>query len=867
MSPVQGAAEGDGDVAARARTGLALMFASGFAALGYQIVWTQQAGLWLGHEAAGVLAVLAAFFGGLAVGALSLGRRIERSTRPERGYAACEAVIAAWSLVLALLMVPVGRALLELIGLQPSPLRHWSIAFAGTFLLLLPATAAMGATLPAIAQMLAGARSRTGAIGALYAANTLGGVVGVLTCAFWLVPALGLLGTASVCAAMNVFCAVAAFTLRARSAERAVTLRAGPGPRLAAMLAVTGFLGIGYEVLAVRVLAHVTENTVYTFAMLLAVYLVGAAIGAALYQRTIGRTRTRRRAPGVDRLLRQVAGACVLGALGLAAAPHLRAWALVRLPANLAGVIASEALLAIAAFLLPTMAMGALFTHLCRYARATPLGVGGAVGVNTLGAAGAPIVFGVVLAPRLGTGLALAALLVGYLALASRRAWSSPTHWSLAAAVAGLALLAPRLAVVDVPEGGRLVARYDGPLATVSVIEDRAGTLGLHIDNGAREGSNATLFADARQALLPVLLHPSPQRALFLGLGSGVTASAGALDPELAVEAVELLPEVVAASAHFAPDAFPDASRRLDVKVADARRFVRVSAARYDVVIADNFQPARSGSAALYTVEHFAAVGDRLAPGGVFCQWLPLHQLDLETLRSIVAAFIAVFPEGRALLATNSLETPVLGLVASDDPLRLEPASVRQRLAAAARWAPLDTLALDSELALLGSFVAGPAALTRFARGAPRNSDDHPIVAYIAPRLAHRADSRPRDRLLALLEALDREDSEPLLPGVDPGTSQRLAAYRKARRLFLAAGRDVAPTADVRKMLAQVRDPLLAVLAVSPEFRPAYDPLLAMAKTLARSDPAQARALLEELQRLDPARAETGRALRELQRD
>lgn len=842
------------------------MFASGFAALGYQIVWTQQAALWLGHEAAAVLAVLAGFFGGLAIGALSLGRVIERSTRPERGYAACEAAIAAWSVALALLMAPVGAALLALIGQQPSPLRHWSIAFAGTFLLLLPATAAMGATLPAMVQVLAGLRSRAGPIGALYAANTLGGVVGVLACAFWLVPALGLLRTASVCAALNLFCAAAALALRPRAAEAFAAKRAAAGRRLPVMLAITGFLGIGYEVLALRVLAQVTENTVYTFAMLLAVYLVGTAIGAVLYQRLSGDALSH---PGrcVDRLLHGVVGACVLGALGLAAAPHLRAWALGHLPANLAGAIATEALLATAAFLLPTMAMGALFTHLCRRARPSPLGVGGAFGVNTLGAAAAPIVLGVVLAPRIGAGLSLAALVGGYLALASRRAWSTPTHWSLAVATAFLALLAPRLAVVDVPAGGRLVQRYDGTLATVNVIEDAGGTLSLHINNGVREGSNATLFADARQALLPILLHPSPQRALLLGIGTGVTASAAALDPGLAVEAVELLPEVVTASAHFVPDAFPEASQRLDVKVADARRFVRVSSARYDVVIADNFQPARSGSAALYTVEHFAAVRDRLAPGGLFCQWLPLHQLDLETLRSIVAAFVAVFPEGRALLATNSLETPVLGLVGMNGPLRVDSASVRQRLAAAARWAPLDALALDSETALLGSFVSGPAALARFAGGAPRNSDDHPIVAYTAPRLAHRLDSRPRDRLLALLDELDTDEGEPLLPGVDPGGSQRLAAYRKARRLFLAAGKDVAPTQDVRKILAQVRDPLLAVLAVSPEFRPAYDPLLAMATTLARSDPAGARALLEELQRLAPARAETVRALRELQRD
>src|SRR6185295_20357602 len=109
-------------------------------------------------------------------------------------------------------------------------------------------------------------------------------------------------------------------------------------------------------------------------------------------------------------------------------------------------------------------------------------------------------------------------------------------------------------------------------------------------------------------------------------------------DPTLQVDAVELLPEVIAASSYFAK------SDRLHVMTGDARRFVRASREHYDVIVADNFHPARSGSASLYTVEHFRAVQARLAADGLFCQWLPLHQLDLDTLRSIVSSFIAVYP-------------------------------------------------------------------------------------------------------------------------------------------------------------------------------------------------------------------------------
>src|SRR4029077_8256497 len=113
-----------------------LMLASGFAAMGYEIVWTQQSALWLGHEAAAVLAVVAAFFGGLALGALSLGSRIDRSAHPARWYSACEAAIGGWGLALLFAMAPVSSWLLGFIGAQASPLTQWTVVFLGTFALL-----------------------------------------------------------------------------------------------------------------------------------------------------------------------------------------------------------------------------------------------------------------------------------------------------------------------------------------------------------------------------------------------------------------------------------------------------------------------------------------------------------------------------------------------------------------------------------------------------------------------------------------------------------------------------------------------------------------------------------------------------------
>jgi spermidine synthase len=263
-------------------------------------------------------------------------------------------------------------------------------------------------------------------------------------------------------------------------------------------------------------------------------------------------------------------------------------------------------------------------------------------------------------------------------------------------------------------------------------------------------------------------------------------------------------------------------------------------------------------------VEHFAAVRARIERGGLFCQWLPLHQLDLDTLRSIVRSFMSVFPDGSALIASHSLATPVIGLLGGDAAARVDPLALRDRLSHWALSKQASALGLEDELALLGSFVAGPEALQRFGANSPINSDDLPIVAYRAPRITYAPDSSPGDRLIALLREVWIEPQQLIAATADASWAQRLTAYAAARDLFIVAGRDVRPLPRVEQMLARVRVPLFAVLRASPEFRPAYDPLLVMAKTLAQSDRAAARTLLIDLARIQPARNEAPQLLAQL---
>jgi spermidine synthase len=138
--------------------------------------------------------------------------------------------------------------------------------------------------------------------------------------------------------------------------------------------------------------------------------------------------------------------------------------------------------------------------------------------------------------------------------------------------------------------------------------------------------------------------------------------------------AVELVPEVIDVLPYFEPVTGKlKGHPRLDIKTADARRYVSTDRKTYDVIVADLFHPSRDGAGYLYTVEHFQAVKKRLAPGGVFCQWLPIYQLDLTVLKTIIRTYLEVFPDASAYLAHYSLTNPMICLVGGAPQRSVEP--------------------------------------------------------------------------------------------------------------------------------------------------------------------------------------------------
>jgi spermidine synthase len=513
----------------------------------------------------------------------------------------------------------------------------------------------------------------------------------------------------------------------------------------------------------------------------------------------------------------------------------------------------------------PTIAMGALFSQLAQTARDRDGSLGMALAVNTFGGALAPVVFGPVLFPLVGAkaGFVLIALL--YLLALPNVRWPALASAGVVA-TAALGLLASPLSLrfIKAPPGGGLVWHRDGVMASVSVISDRAGEHHLQVNNHFRMGGTVSIRSDHRQAHIPLLLHPDPKHALFLGLGTGATLSAAGDHPGLVVDGVELVPEVVESFPLFERSA-PQLLRNSDlhIHVADARRFVRASSDRYDVVVADLYHPSVDGSGALFAREHFAAIRARLAEGGLYCQWLPLHQLDLATLRVIVRTFLAEFPDATAYLAQFSVETPIIALIGAQTASAYPADWHSRRVKDDALRARLAALDLKDEIALFGLYLAGASDLRAFAGAGPLNSDDHPVVVAEAPRAAYAIADTPAARLVTLLGAL-QPHADDVMRGADSALLRQLSDYWRARDRFLAIGAHTLAHGNPRNIIAEIAPQLIEVVRISGDFDAAYMPVLAMARQLGLKEPAAARRLLEALDQANPARSEARRLLASL---
>jgi spermidine synthase len=806
----------------------ACFLVSGAAALALEMLWMRSAALVFGGTAATTASVLAWYFAGLALGSVAASGG---SDRPVRRYGRLELGVAAgavWSVAaFALLGSEAGRRVLA--GAGPVGVLV-AIAVA-----ILPATTCLGATLPSLGHALArGAVGRRG--GLLYALNTFGAAAGAAAAGFRLPVLIGVRASYALAILASAVAGVVALALGARAdtapaepnhPRSAVDARPA---RLWVVAMATGALGIGLEVLWTRVFAQVLHNSVYSFTAVAVVFLLAIAGGAAAAALSL-----RRFAPEpVAAAALVVAGVATVGGYRLFVA-LTNDLDYVGMSAGLGEYLTRIAALAAATAGPAALAGAAVLPAMWQAAgdaggAARPLGL--LSSASSLGGAVGAALAGFVVVPTLGVrgGLLLAAVAYVVLAdvvLAARGRWRLLAYLGLLAIVVADPLRAPLTHLRGPSE--TLRATLEGPSGIVTVVDTGTDTQ-LRLDTFYTLGGSASAANERRQGLVPLLLHPAPKRVAFVGLATGITASTAPALGVAETTVVELVPEVAAAARTHFGGWNERLLERDDVRlvVDDGRRWLAATDARFDVIVSDLFIPWHAGAGSLYAREMYGTAARRLAPGGLFCQWLPLYQLTREEFDTIVRTFLSAFPYASLWRGDFYPDRPVVALVGLLAPRTLEFDALRERIAAMPDGMRDDTLASPRALAML---YAGELTAADLFAAAPLNTDDRPVIEFLAPRLTRMSSAGDKDwftgeSLAAFYDALAARPLVPtaLLPETDVATSARraglalvhyaLAATRGDERTaseYQGTVRDLVPDViartDARTSVAALPDP------------------------------------------------------------
>lgn len=818
---------------------LACFVLSGASALVFETVWTEELALVFGASELALVSVLAAYMTGLAAGAAAGARWARRVARPLLAYAVIELAIGLAALAVPAAIAAAGRLEVMLLatdgvyGGEGAVAASTLFQLASSFLILLLPTALMGATLPLLVRHAVRREEAIGArVGSLYAANTLGAATGAVVTAFVLLPSLGLGRATLAGVALNGCVALLAggFGLaspplaaeRARERDLAAADR-GPWWPLA-VVAVSGAVALGCEIVWMRLLTHLVGGSVYALGTMLAAFLVAIALGAAA---AAGLARTRERAR-LGLALAQL-GAAALSLVAFAAAdrvPDLTA----RLAAQGASRLAVTAVLGALLILPGALCLGASFPLAVRVlagdARQASLASGRALAWNTLGAVAGTVATGLWLLPGLAFAgaMALAAAvslgLAAVVAVAERPRLSAvlvaavlglgalafvrpPTPWHvLRSSPLAILLAAPPAEAPRQPSGeatepageeGSDAPPPDGFGEVVYYGVGRGATVLLHEDgaewrltgNGLPEsavqppGGRPGRYAVARWlTLLPGAVREEVRELLVIGLGAG--HSIEELPPSIEeIHVVELEPEMIAANRYLASERRRDplADPRLALHVGDVRSVLSLSRRRFDAIVSQPSHPWTSGSSHLFTREFFELARAHLAPGGVFVQWIGLDLVDAPLLQSLVATLAAAFPH------VEVYQPHPWGAVlfaASDQPLGRDGAPFLAEASAEA-WRALGVSSAED---LVLARVLDDAGARLLAAGAELNTDRRNLLQTRSPRaLAKPVGRAGLDRLIAPFDSIRR-----LPPGADGVYVVRwLARQRQQGRALRAA--------------------------------------------------------------------------------
>lgn len=675
-----------------------LLFFSGAIALAYEVTWQRQFALVLGSNAAATSAVLASFFAGLGLGSWLIGHRARKWRRPLVAFAALEFGVGLG----ALLVAPMLRFYESFYPLlferfSTNPLVFVLLKILLAFLALALPTICMGGTLPVLGYFAAQLDRRLGiSAGLLYAVNTFGAALGALAVPFLLLPNFGTDQLTWLCATGNSLVALLAFALSKISSapSPAVTVPSPSTPMLRPLLflsALSGFATFALQVGWNRAFAQVHENSIYSFPVITATFIAALALGAQLARLALQRWNNPRQL---------LAWAWIAGGL----LSWLSPWILLKLTENLSYLPSGQAWagygldllkLSLLVLALPVTALGMGLPLLMEYAgNSTPAHasktLGRLLGANIIGTVLGALTAGFILPAfvTLWVGIALVSTTMLAAGLALRSKPLRPSWPALATSLALAAFLcwitgAANLPRVKISPGETILKIAEGTHGIAAVVE-RPNSRRLKLNNYYVLGGTSSIGDERMQAHLPLLLHPHPNTAAFLGVGTAITSGGALFHPLDQLTLVELVPEVL----NLAREFFPRPNNgilqhpRATIIRDDARNFLRGTSRKFDVIISDLVVPWRQGEGALYTLEHFLAARRCLNPAGLFCLWVPCFQLSQDETEMILRTFLHAFPQVALFRGDFSPDQPALALVASAEPPSLSLQNLDSRLAA-----------------------------------------------------------------------------------------------------------------------------------------------------------------------------------------
>ena len=675
-------------VPAFARSSIVLLFVgSGCAALIYELVWFHLLRLVIGSSSISLGILLASFMGGMCLGSWALARLVSARFHPLRVYAALELAIGGFGATLPWWLPWISNWYLSVANesLTGVTARAVVAAFA-----VLPATFLMGATLPAVARWVKSTPDGLAQLGTFYGANIFGAVFGCLLAGFVLLPWTDVVITSYVAAAINFVVAIVAWQL-----ARIFAYSPAPeGPstpidtqphtrRLVCVVAgLSGFTALAAQVIWTRLLSMQFGSTVYTFAIILAVFLAGLGLGSVAAARWVQRTSR----PLLSLALAQLAIVCLMPFANYVITQVVPYWTrpFVYEMKDVYRVFLHDSMRTIAAVLPSAFFWGASFPLALAAAGGGQGDTGRLVGqvyaANTLGAIAGALATSTFLVPWIGSQhtqqliavtAGVAAVLAWFMAgrtpivvgslgkpllIGSRLRFFGSVALTAITAIAAISIAEPPYGFFGRSQQPGLWSKFtnvyqkEGQSSTVVVQTAPQIPYRFICVGGRVEASTLPIDLRCQRLLghLGALIHPAPKKTLTVGMGTGSTAGCFVLHPNIEENVIcEIEPAVRAAAADFFTKENNGVIQhaRTRIHFDDARHFLAITDEKFDIITADPVEPWRRGTAALYSAEYFELCKLRLNPGGIVVQWMSLYEKDVRTAKCELASFLEAFPD------------------------------------------------------------------------------------------------------------------------------------------------------------------------------------------------------------------------------